>query len=149
MAEKSLNNIFNKFDKAKSDVKLLSDDEIQKKITDGVEMSKRVHGIEVMTYDMKKDKKVLCGHLKGDTFYREVKPEHLMHKFNSYAIQEDAFHYLVINGCKRVVLQTQDGYLVSTIEDWLQPNIKVMNYGHGSQRFLPVKYMSFSRNIDV
>lgn len=98
--------------------------------------------MELLTFDKKKNKMVKCGDIEGDTFYREVKPEHFMRVVGGYGIQSDAFEYLVKSKVFHVLLinsQNPDKFK-SRIDDWIIHG-KTADYGHGKQRFLSLKFM--------
>ena len=98
---------------------------------------------ELWAYDIKKEKYILCGHLVGAIFYRDVKLEHYIRMIGGYGIQDDAFQLLVIHGYKHIVLRKENGeQLISPIGEWLKPNIRVKDLGHGNQRLVPEKYMT-------
>jgi len=61
--------------------------------------------------------------------------------FQAYEIQEDVIQKLKEANCTMVRFKTPTDILESDFTDWLQPNIKVIDYGHGKQRFLGVKDM--------
>lgn len=93
-------------------------------------------------YDAKKGKWVKVGTLKDGIYERRVNPEkHLMRKIDCYGIQEEAVKILQARGCDRVRLITKTETLESDFAAWLAPDIRVMDYGHGKQRFYPVYRM--------
>ena len=70
-----------------------------------------------------------------------------MRKFQAYAIQEDIIEQLKKLDCQKVVFKTITGILESNFSDWLLPNIKVLDYGHGKQRFLPIRYCNTNYKV--
>jgi hypothetical protein len=106
--------------------------------------------MKLLAYDPKKRKKVLCGFVKGDTFVRYVTSAHFHQLTQSYAIQEHIVQKLVEMDVKHVHLHTSVGYvLMSRLSDWLEPDIKVLDYGNGKQRFLPIKRMTRKPERDM
>jgi len=99
-----------------------------------------------MTFDPKKNKVVKAGELHNDIFLKKVGVKHFMNIIQGYGIQEDVIQQLVEKGCSKIILETPTGLLESNLSIWLEPNIKVLNYGHGPQRFMPVKYMQRRSN---
>lgn len=97
--------------------------------------------MDVVTWDPKKNKMVKAGRIEGKTFIREVKAEHFMRMIQGYAIQEDAINQLIEAGVNKVVIRTATGDLVSKLAEWLEPDIKVRDWGHGFQRLMPVARM--------
>jgi hypothetical protein len=97
--------------------------------------------MKITTYDVKKGKTVLAGELENKVFTKKVTSKHFMRKFQAYGIQEDVIQQLWEKGCDKIVIQTSTVVWESPMHVWLQPNIKVMDFGHGKQRFLTLSYM--------
>lgn len=99
--------------------------------------------VKLNTYDPQKKKIVLVGRVYGDmSFHKEVEAKHFMRICQGYGIQEVVVEKLVEIGIKTIILHTSDGgMLCSKLKDWLEPDIRVMDFGAGKQRFLPVKRM--------
>ena len=99
---------------------------------------------KILTYDPRKAKTVITGKYDEGTktFNKEVSSKHFHKITQSYAIQEDVIHRLKELGCERVVIKTPTSQLKSKFIDWLDKEIKVLDYGWGKQRFMPVKRMS-------
>jgi hypothetical protein len=107
--------------------------------------------LEIQTFDSGKKKMVKAG-IFDDTdlsYTRKVKLEHYMRILKSYGIQEDVIAELQRRNCKTIIMQTKDEKLYSEFHRWIQPNIKVLDYGNGKQRFYPVSKMTNSKVIDV
>jgi hypothetical protein len=105
---------------------------------------------KVICFDPKKRRMVLAGEVIGSTFHRNVKPEHFMNVCQGYGLQETVMGQLQADGITSVVLHHSLGYtLKSKLEDWLEPDILVADYGNGKQRFLPVNRMTRSTKGDV
>jgi len=102
-----------------------------------------VKHLKLFTYDPQKKKTVLVGELHEDkSFHKEVKSSHFMRVCQGYGIQENVIEKLVEVGVEKVILHTSDGgKLSSKLSDWLEPDIRVMDFGAGKQRFLPVNRM--------
>lgn len=98
--------------------------------------------MKIYALDPRKNRKILCGEVVGQTFIRSVKPEHYMEKVKGYGIQEVVFEKMMVAGVTKIRLYvTATGrVLMSTMEDWLNHG-KVSDFGNGKQRFLSVKYM--------
>lgn len=97
--------------------------------------------MKITTYDPKKRKVVLAGDLEADVFTKKVSSKHFMKLFQAYGIQEDVIHKLKEQNCKTIRLVTPTQTYEASLNIWLLPHIKVMDYGHGKQRFLGVKDM--------
>ena len=97
--------------------------------------------MKVLSYDPRKGKVVKVGMLDRGVFVKEVKAKHFMKLTQGYGIQDDAFQQLKEHKCKLVVFKTPTSVLVSQFNDWLAPDIKVLDFGSGKQRFFPVKRM--------
>lgn len=98
--------------------------------------------MKLLTYDPAKHHRVFCGEVKGDTFVRYVTSAHFHQLTQSYGIQECIMQRLIEMDVKHVHLHTSVGYvLMSLLTDWLEADIKVLDYGNGKQRFLPIKRM--------
>jgi hypothetical protein len=98
--------------------------------------------MKLLTWDKAKQKQVLVGNIVGNTIYRNVDSRHFMRILDGYGMQEPAFQELIENNVKWVVERvdpTGDMWR-SSISDWIEHG-KVMDYGHGKQRFLSMKYM--------
>lgn len=98
--------------------------------------------MEVLSFDPKKGKKILCGELVGDTFFRWVDPKHFMRVVQGYGIQNDAFQTVLARGAKKIVLKetATEQRWESKTDDWLKFG-NIADYGHGKQRFLSLRYM--------
>ncbi len=101
--------------------------------------------MKIVTYDPKKKKRVLCGEVKDDTFVKHVTSKHFMRICQGYGIQEVAIEKLKELGVKKVKIITEVSILDSKLSDWLDHDIKVMDFGNGKQRFLPIKRMKRSK----
>lgn len=99
--------------------------------------------VRISTFDKEKNRWVHCGYFKDRVFRRKVKPIHRMYTTNCYAIQEETFQMLVKRGCRYIIFEQRGKMdLVSKIEDWLKPDIQVMELKeHGVQRHFPIDRM--------
>ena len=98
--------------------------------------------MKLLTYDPAKNRTVLCGELIGDTLFRDVEAKHFMRVVQGYGIQEVAFQKILEEGIKKIVLKekhTKKNWEATT-DRWIDKG-KVIDYGHGKQRFLSMKYM--------
>ena len=96
----------------------------------------------VKIYDPQKRKNITIGKIVGDDFYKKVDPKkHLMRIMNAYGIQEEAIKILIDNEVKTIIIDEPNRRWTSSIDEWLRPGIKIREYKHGKQRFLPLKYM--------
>jgi len=94
------------------------------------------------TFDKKKKCEIVAGEIVDDVFVKKVDPKkHLMKMFNAYGIQEHVIQRLVATKVQDISIVEPSRVLTSKLSDWLSPNIKVMDYGSGKQRFLPVTKM--------
>jgi hypothetical protein len=96
--------------------------------------------MRLYTQDPKKNKKVLCGHIRENKFFRIVKPEHFMRVVGGYGIQEGAFEQLLEHKVNTILLVEPKKVWKSKLQDWFDHG-RVADYGHGKQRFLGIKYM--------
>ncbi len=95
----------------------------------------------IKTFDKAKKKKVVCGFILGDTYYRDVKNQHFMVKYNGYGIQKDVLTKLVAKGIENIKITTKRGTKhFTTVRNWVTKG-KSGKYGHGDQIFLSVKAM--------
>lgn len=97
--------------------------------------------MKILTWDPKKKKTVLSGYFEDGVFHRHVEARHFMRKFQAYAIQEDVIQKLMELKCRLIILHTHADKLESLFDNWLAPDIRVMDFGWGKQRFMPVKRM--------
>lgn len=95
--------------------------------------------MDITAFDPKKHQPVKVGVLENDIFYKKCNKRHFMNIVQGYGIQEEVIQRLVGLRCKKVIIKTKDDVLESSLGDWV--NAKIMNFGHGNQRFLPAKYM--------
>ena len=98
--------------------------------------------MKILTYDSVKGRMVVAGELEGAIFTKKVKADHYIRILNAYGIQEVVIQQLKEKGCSSIVLKLPSMRLMSSLSDWLAPNIKILDYGHGKQRFLPVRMMT-------
>jgi len=98
---------------------------------------------KIRTYDPKKSKLIMAGEFddKDKSFYKKCKPQHFMKIVGGYGIQEDVIQQLKEMDCEKIYLTTNTGKYVNPFKDWLARDIKVLNYGHGKQRFFPLSRM--------
>ena len=99
-------------------------------------------GRQVRVWDEGKKTMVFVGVIVGTEFHRNVKKTHFMRVVQGYGLQSTAIGMLTKCKVEKVVLHHEDGYtLTSTLVDWLQPDVSVIDLGHGMQRFLPQNRM--------
>lgn len=96
----------------------------------------------LLAYDPRKNRYIKCGTVVGDTLFRDVKPEHFMRIVQGYGIQEIAFQEALQKGIKIIVLKEThtDQRWEATTKEWAEYS-KLMDFGHGKQRFLSLKFM--------
>lgn len=98
--------------------------------------------MKLLTFDPKKNKKVLIGEIAGDTLFRDVEAKHFMNVLQGYGIQEVGFSDAISKGVKFIVLkEAHTGKRWKSDIDTWKLHGKVADYGHGKQRFLSMKYM--------
>jgi len=95
----------------------------------------------VTTYDPKKQKHILAGHIDGKKFVKQVMGRHFFRKLQAYEIQEDVIQTLIEKGIKKVVILSHTLTYESPITEWVNGHSLIRDYGNGIQRFLPVHYM--------
>jgi hypothetical protein len=104
--------------------------------------------MKIFTYDKKKRIRVYTGEVNQGVFTRVVdESKHLMVKMDAFAEQEDVIDQLINLNVHTIILKTDKNIYTSKLARWLQSDIKVLDYGHGKQRFLPRKYMNTEINI--
>lgn len=97
--------------------------------------------LKIHSYDEAKGKKVLAGTVIGDTFYRNVNSKHFMVKHHGYGISVDVLQQIFQLGVTYIQIDTEKGTKhFSKTQDWIANGDKV-NYKHGEQVFLDIKYM--------
>lgn len=94
-------------------------------------------------YDKKKQKEVVVGHIKDDTFFKTVKANHYMIKYQGYGIDKRVLSYLFAEklSVEYIIIQTKLQKYKSKLIDWLEKGIEG-DFGHGTQLFLPVSLMN-------
>jgi hypothetical protein len=105
---------------------------------------------KLLTYDPKKGKNVLVGTITGTTLLREVTEKHFMRVVGGYGIQEPALQQARSLGVKtiiQIVKETNEKW-IGTIDNWIN-NSKTMDFGHGKQVFLSLKYMTLLVTIPL
>lgn len=97
---------------------------------------------KIYAHDNFKNKIILCGDLRGETFYKNVKSYHFFKICNGYGIQETGFQEICEKKCKKVIISESDTNQswISTIKDWKEHGA-IKDFGSGKQRFLSMKYM--------
>jgi hypothetical protein len=96
----------------------------------------------IYTFDKAKNKKVIAGKIKNGIFYRKVKEsKHLMLKMDAFAQQEDVIQQLINHEVSTLIFESKEKIYTSKLMRWLQSDIKVLDYGHGKQRFMPRRFM--------
>ena len=95
----------------------------------------------VTTYDPKKGKHILAGHIDNNIFIKQVTAKHFFRKFQAYGIQEDVVQTLIEKNVKKIKIVSHTLTYESKIEDWVNGHTLIRDYGNGLQRFLPVHYM--------
>jgi hypothetical protein len=96
---------------------------------------------KVTTYDPKKGKPILAGHIEGDSFIKQVTPRHFFYKLQAYGIQEEVIQTLIEKKIKKIQIISHTLTYESDIKDWVNGHVLIRDYGNGLQRFLPVHYM--------
>lgn len=96
---------------------------------------------KLFCFDPRKNKTVLAGEIELDTFFKKVEPKHFMKIIQGYGIQENVIEQLKSKGIKNIKIITNVSQYASTLDDWLAPDIKVLDYGNGKQRFMPIHRM--------
>ena len=96
---------------------------------------------DIKVYDKAKCEEIKAGELSDGVFLRRVMPWHYMYKVKGYGIQETVIQLLIEKKAELVVIQASAHTYWSCLSDWLAPDIKMLDFGHGPQRFLPVARM--------
>ena len=96
------------------------------------------------THDPIKDRNVEVGVLleNGDFIMERNRKKHLFRNFDAYGIQDDVYMKLLESNWKRTFLREIDTGSVfsSSREIWLDHANKPMEWGHGPQHFLSLKW---------
>ena len=96
------------------------------------------------THDPIKDRDVEVGFLldNGDFIMERNRKKHLFRNFDAYGIQDDVYQKLVASNWVRILLHETDTDKVysSTREMWALHGDKPMEWGHGPQHFLCLKW---------
>lgn len=83
---------------------------------------------------------VVTGYLEDGTFWKYVKPNHFMLKYQAYGIQNDTLLELKALDCIDVQIMEETGKrFTSKLSQWLKKSVE--EFGHGKQRFLPIDEM--------
>ena len=83
------------------------------------------------------------GKLRGDTFCRNVKPEHMWRKFGSsgYAYNESVISQLLNHGCRYLMVESDEATLTCNIGTFQQHAVPIdVPEEWGSQRVLKIQY---------
>lgn len=99
--------------------------------------------IELTVFDEKKRRNVKAGEYNPETktFIKKVKKTHFMRMLEAYGIQELVLDRLATKRCENIVIKAPGVTYSSKLWDWERGDIKTLNYGHGRQRFLPIRHM--------
>ena len=89
--------------------------------------------IRIMTFDPRKNGRVLVGDYQDGVLTRRVTSNHFMKKEQGYGIQEDAVERLKELGCTSVHYITSSREFDIPFIEYL--NAKSKDYGNGLQRF--------------
>ena len=95
----------------------------------------------ITTYDPKKNKHILAGHVEGKIFIKQVTARHFFRKLQAYGIQEDVIQELIERKITKIKIISHTLTYESTIKDWVNGYTLIRDYGNGLQRFLPIHYM--------
>ena len=90
---------------------------------------------------VKAQRKVI-GHIKGDTFFKDVKrSKHLLRQWNAWCVDADAYDEMSKGEVFKIIITDQESGIIyySTTENFEQ-NRGTINLGHGTQYFLNMKY---------
>jgi hypothetical protein len=98
----------------------------------------------IKTYDEGKGSYVQAGwyHEEQKTYYRDVKTNHFMRKFQGWGIQQDIIDSLPLMGCERVLIRVLDSgsRFQAPLNTWQTAGV-ADNFGHGVQVFLDINHM--------
>ena len=100
--------------------------------------------MHLYTYEKAKGKRVFAGvyDARSRVYVRRVTQCHFMRKIGGYGIQDEIIVKLLKFGCHSILVMEEGGNTYrSALQEWLEPDIKVLDYGHGKQRFLPLHRM--------
>lgn len=97
---------------------------------------------KLYAFDSGRGRKVLVGQVIGNALLLRKNAEQRMKKFDAYGIDERAFNEAKKAGIVEIRIHRLDNdqRLKASIETW-ETKSKTMDYGHGKQLFLSIKYM--------
>jgi hypothetical protein len=99
--------------------------------------------MDIITFDKRKNKKVLAGRIENTTFIREVNPsKHFIKNFNGYAIQSEVFQQLQRLNVRSIRFVENTGRQLAVSLDGFISNGISFDYGHGHQIACDVKRMT-------
>jgi hypothetical protein len=99
--------------------------------------------MKLLTFDTRKQKKVLVGEINGDKLVKKVTANHFMRIVNGYGIQYEALAELSDKKIKTIEVHELEGLRrkwTATVKEWIEKS-KTMDFGNGKQVFLSLKYM--------
>lgn len=97
---------------------------------------------KLYAFDSGRGKKVLIGQVIGNALLIRKNADQRMKKFDAYGIDERAFGDAKKNGIVEIRIHRLDTEqrLKASTEIW-ETKSKTMDFGHGKQLFLSIKYM--------
>ena len=101
-----------------------------------------MNNIEILTFDTKKQKKVLAGLYNPEkkTFYKNVSAGHWMNIHKGFGISVEVMDDLKTRGCYWIVVVFGNEIRKVLFDIW--NNKSADTYGHGKQKFMPWDGMS-------
>lgn len=105
--------------------------------------------MNILTYDIKKRKNVLCGVFNETTkdFYKEVNDSHFMRMYQGYGISSEVLKELEMYGCQRIIIKTKNEVRQIPFSIWNMQ--KETSFGHGFQRFFPFEKMNVIKSTQI
>lgn len=96
----------------------------------------------ITVFDKGKNRYVKCGQLINGTYYKDVKKSHIFKQDDTVGCQREILDKLVKWKIENIRCRIEGrGIYNSKTIDWMETGRRQNDWGHGIQRFLPIKDM--------